>query len=320
MAEQAIVTGNTEPSASPTADLPFDMQMWQVIVQYDRDIAAADEQIKPFGAKWQGELAAAYMALPDKNYLPTIVRKVKALALSEAMEKARAQLEEGARLAEQHHGSEVKRPERLDHSAWYDFHSYKTWEKAILLVFALALILWIIALAIRTLPLASGTGNGEVNAVKTVSKPVDPNVGPSFDCQKADGKVLKLICSTPQLSAADRDMAAAYQAVQTPPIDIVLRNSQQDWLITRDNSIADVSFLAELYKDRINFLKHYHHAITPRRSRKPTLVKFDDSLPGKTENQSPSKTPHECTHEELVQARIARMNEYTGGPNCTNGP
>jgi len=27
-----------------------------------------------------------------------------------------------------------------------------------------------------------------------------------------------------------------------------------------------------------------------------------------------------CTHEELVRARIARMNRYTGGPICANGP
>ena len=27
-----------------------------------------------------------------------------------------------------------------------------------------------------------------------------------------------------------------------------------------------------------------------------------------------------CTHDELVEARIARMNGYTGGPNCANGP
>lgn len=27
-----------------------------------------------------------------------------------------------------------------------------------------------------------------------------------------------------------------------------------------------------------------------------------------------------CSHEELVQARIARMNGYTGSPSCGNGP
>jgi hypothetical protein len=27
-----------------------------------------------------------------------------------------------------------------------------------------------------------------------------------------------------------------------------------------------------------------------------------------------------CSHNELVQARIAGMNGYTGGPNCANGP
>ena len=27
-----------------------------------------------------------------------------------------------------------------------------------------------------------------------------------------------------------------------------------------------------------------------------------------------------CTHDELVQVRIAKENGYTGGPNCANGP
>jgi hypothetical protein len=27
-----------------------------------------------------------------------------------------------------------------------------------------------------------------------------------------------------------------------------------------------------------------------------------------------------CSHQELVQARIARMNGYTGAPVCANGP
>ncbi len=27
-----------------------------------------------------------------------------------------------------------------------------------------------------------------------------------------------------------------------------------------------------------------------------------------------------CSHDELVRARIASMNRYTGGPNCANGP
>jgi len=35
----------------------------------------------------------------------------------------------------------------------------------------------------------------------------------------------------------------------------------------------------------------------------------------------PAATPDakNCNHEELAQARIARMNGYTGGPNCANG-
>lgn len=41
--------------------------------------------------------------------------------------------------------------------------------------------------------------------------------------------------------------------------------------------------------------------------------------------QKPASSPttvsgKTCTHEELVQARIARMNGYTSGPQCANSP
>jgi hypothetical protein len=40
--------------------------------------------------------------------------------------------------------------------------------------------------------------------------------------------------------------------------------------------------------------------------------------------QSQTATPPQdgktCSHDELVQARIAKANGYTGGPNCANGP
>lgn len=142
-----------------------------------------------------------------------------------------------------------------------------------------------------------------------------PKVLPSFDCTSVTSPVLLLVCSTPGLAAADQEMAAAYQAAQTTPVDAALRRSQRNWLMTRDNSVADVSILAELYKGRISFLQHYHRATALGRSRKPKVV--DQTAP--PAGQTQPNALHACTHEELVQARIARMNQYTNSPNCSNG-
>jgi uncharacterized protein len=206
-----------------------------------------------------------------------------------------------------------KRKERIDQPKWHNFLWDKHRDKAIFSLLVLAVMLLIFVLAAPTPPPAP-------NVVQTAARSTDPNNSPSFDCQKTVDAVHKLICSTPQLAVADRDMAAAYEAVQTSPADTELRNSQWNWLKTRDSSAADISVLAGLYKDRINFLLHYHHAVPLRRPRKPILTNADASSGTKTEEHMDSNPPHACTHEELVQARIARMNEYTGGTNCTNGP
>lgn len=204
------------------------------------------------------------------------------------------------------------RQARIDQHKWLDLIWDKPGNRAILCLLVLAAMLLIFVFAVPTSPPA-------FNAAQPAAKSTDPNNSPSFDCQKMVDAVHTLICSTPQLAVADRDMATAYEAAQTSPVDTVLRNSQSDWLKTRDNSAADISVLAGLYKDRISFLLHYHHAVALRRPRKSILTNSAVSPGSKTEQMDPS-SPHACTHEELVQARIARMNEYTGGPNCTNGP
>jgi uncharacterized protein len=225
--------------------------------------------------------------------------------------------------------SDDKRHERIDQPKWHNFLWDKPGNIAILFLLVLAVMLLIFVFAAPTPPpvsnvvktaAAAPTPPPVSNVVQTAAKSTDPNNSPSFDCQKTVNAVHKLICSTPQLSVADRDMAAVYDAVQTSAADTVLRNLQRNWLKTRDNSAADISVLAGLYKDRINFLLHYHHAVTLRRPRKPKLTISDASPASKTEEQMDSNSPHACTHEELVRAHIARMNEYAGAPNCTNGP
>jgi uncharacterized protein len=224
-----------------------------------------------------------------------------------------------------------KGQERIDQPKWHNFLWDKPGNIAILFLLVLAVMLLIFVFAAPTplpasnaptpLPASNAPTPLPVsNVEQTAAKSTDLNNSPSFDCQKTVDAVHKLICSTPQLSVADRDMAAAYEAVQTSPADTVLRNSQWNWLKTRDNSAADISVLAGLYKDRIDFLLHYHHAVTLRRPRKPKLTNSDASPRTKTEEQMDSNSPHACTHEELLRAHIARINEYLGGPTCTNGP
>jgi hypothetical protein len=48
-----------------------------------------------------------------------------------------------------------------------------------------------------------------------------------------------------------------------------------------------------------------------------TLVPQSASQSG-DQRLAPSDSGKVCSHDELVQARIARMNGYTGGPNCSN--
>lgn len=74
----------------------------------------------------------------------------------------------------------------------------------------------------------------------------------SFDCRKADGAVVALICADEELAAADREMAARYKEVLTtvdPPDE--LRAAQRQWLRAREASVADRKVLLRLYKDRM---------------------------------------------------------------------
>jgi uncharacterized protein YecT (DUF1311 family) len=63
----------------------------------------------------------------------------------------------------------------------------------------------------------------------------------SFDCAKAKTPQEKAICASPQLSAADDQMAAAYKAVlaaATPEIAAELRDGQRAWIRGRDVKCA----------------------------------------------------------------------------------
>jgi hypothetical protein len=66
----------------------YDRAKWQALVQYDPDISAAADAVRPFGQMWVDELGASYMALNDKSYLTGIVEKVTERAKAEKQRQA----------------------------------------------------------------------------------------------------------------------------------------------------------------------------------------------------------------------------------------
>lgn len=79
---------------------------------------------------------------------------------------------------------------------------------------------------------------------------------PSFECAKAAGENLKLICATAELASADRQMASLYWRVLAntdQPEPIV--DSQRAFLSTRDGAPSDAFTLLRLYQARIRALE-----------------------------------------------------------------
>ncbi len=99
-------------------------------------------------------------------------------------------------------------------------------------------------------PVPSAPVRAEAEA--EAKQPTPTTYDPSFDCSKADSAVLTTICTSPELSKADREMAARYKellATADPPDQ--LRAAQRQWLAERDASAADVDTLQRLYQDRL---------------------------------------------------------------------
>ena len=66
-------------------DLP---DRWTALVKYDNELAAAAEQLRPFGDKWVVKLGRDYFTLnEDKQYLPNMVRTLVGEARREAAEE-----------------------------------------------------------------------------------------------------------------------------------------------------------------------------------------------------------------------------------------
>jgi hypothetical protein len=76
-------TSNLSNNAGPS----FDRAKWNALLKYDNDIALMTEKLQPLGQKWVDEFASSYLALNDKQYLPSIEQKIVAAVRAEEEHK-----------------------------------------------------------------------------------------------------------------------------------------------------------------------------------------------------------------------------------------
>lgn len=75
--------------------------------------------------------------------------------------------------------------------------------------------------------------------------------GPSFDCAKATSSAELLVCSHPDLAAADRALAQAFRAALAgAPDKSALRKGQSEWLRGRRDACTDVECMLAAYAER----------------------------------------------------------------------
>jgi hypothetical protein len=68
----------------------YDKAKWDALMRYDGDISRVVEALAPYGQKYVDELAAGYLAINDKAYLPMIIQKIVASAKQDRARSAQA--------------------------------------------------------------------------------------------------------------------------------------------------------------------------------------------------------------------------------------
>jgi hypothetical protein len=71
----------------------YDKKKWQTLVRYDDDLSTAADKVRVFGPMWEDELAAEFLSINDKTYLPKIVDRI----VSNATAAARSASESASR-------------------------------------------------------------------------------------------------------------------------------------------------------------------------------------------------------------------------------
>ncbi|HEX2559457.1 lysozyme inhibitor LprI family protein [Phenylobacterium sp.] len=89
-------------------------------------------------------------------------------------------------------------------------------------------------------------------AARTEPEPARPRARPSFDCRYASSRSEEMVCSDPQLAAADRRLAQAYErAVSAGVPRRYLRAEQDDWLSIREQAARrSPDAVANIYEQR----------------------------------------------------------------------
>jgi hypothetical protein len=76
-AEEAREVVDRESAIDPNS---YDRERWRLLLRNDADISRLVTALAPYGQKYVDELAAAYLALNDKDHLPMILREIIASA------------------------------------------------------------------------------------------------------------------------------------------------------------------------------------------------------------------------------------------------
>jgi uncharacterized protein YecT (DUF1311 family) len=94
-------------------------------------------------------------------------------------------------------------------------------------------------------------------AALTVTARAQDATGPSFDCSHVTSTVNKLICTTPELSALDRELANVFQntAGQAAFDAKALRREEDAWLAAMHKSCNDVACIRTAYQNRLAALR-----------------------------------------------------------------
>lgn len=68
-------------------------------------------------------------------------------------------------------------------------------------------------------------------------------LGPSFDCRKAQGKIEKSLCETPSLATLDREISNLYQSLLKSQSNLAteVKDSQKKWISIRNNCVKQTN-------------------------------------------------------------------------------
>lgn len=100
------------------------------------------------------------------------------------------------------------------------------------------------------------TSGGILHAQQNNMSVGAPNpISPSFDCNQATGRVEKMICSSPEISTLDRDLANTYkQALKESKNPGQMRVDQIAWIQHR-SACKTLDCLKASYETRLTSLK-----------------------------------------------------------------